>query len=150
VDKCVLRLLSPTPPFSPSPLQPPDIFKFSNSQIFKLYNFFALPPKNLRYIHKVGEFLSESVKEVFKRVILLVVMLIIISATAGSCARRNYSGYHGANRVRSLPHKKWNQPKSRYKEPKKNYSMNQDELWIESYDRMTPLTSTENSGIPPL
>ena len=147
---CVLRLLSPTPPFSPSPLQPPDIFKFSNSQIFKLYNFFALPPKNLRYIHKVGEFLSESVKEVFKRVILLLVMLIIISATAGSCARRNYSGYHGANRVRSLPHKKWKQPKSRYKEPKKNYSMNQDVLWIESYDRAVShspiLTSSASSS----
>ena len=90
--------------------------------------------------------MSESVKEVNKRVILFLVMLIIISATAGSCSRRSYSGYHGANRVRSLPHKKWKQPKSRYKEPKKNYSMNQDVLWIESYDRAVSHSSPSSSS----
>ena len=51
--KAVAKVVAEVAPLQPlQTLQPPDIFKFSNSQIFKLYNFFALHPQNLRYINK--------------------------------------------------------------------------------------------------
>ena len=62
------------------------------------------------------------IKTVFKKLIVFIAMLIIISAAAGSCSRHTSPGYHGPNRVRTKPHKEWKQPKSRYVKPKKKYS----------------------------